>query len=101
MYKLEKHSSYSSFLLCRRSRQEVFCKKGALRNCPKFIGKHLCRVSFQTLAQAFYCEYCKIFKNRTPFRTPPVAASVSVTFKKLGGIIRVKVLWARIYGGVW
>ena len=30
----------------RSSRQEVFCKKGALRNSTKFIGKHLCQSLF-------------------------------------------------------
>ena len=27
----------------RSSRQEVFCKKGVLRNFAKFTGKHLCQ----------------------------------------------------------
>ena len=30
----------------RSSRQEVFCKKGALRNFTKFTGKHLCLILF-------------------------------------------------------
>ena len=30
-------------LVFRRSRPDVFCKKGVLRNFAKFIGKHLCR----------------------------------------------------------
>ena len=29
--------------LVRSSRQEVFCKKGVLRNLAKFTGKHLCQ----------------------------------------------------------
>ena len=31
---------------CRSSRQEVFCKKGVLRNFAKFTGKHLCQSLF-------------------------------------------------------
>ena len=30
----------------RRSRPEVFCKKGVLRNFAKFTGKHLCQSLF-------------------------------------------------------
>ena len=30
----------------RRSRQEVFCKKGVLRNFEKLTGKHLCQSLF-------------------------------------------------------
>ena len=30
----------------RRSRPEVFCKKGVLRNFTKFTGKHLCQSLF-------------------------------------------------------
>ena len=30
----------------RSSRPEVFCKKGVLRNCAKFTGKHLCQSLF-------------------------------------------------------
>ena len=30
----------------RNSRAEVFCKKGVLRNFPKFAGKHLCQSLF-------------------------------------------------------
>ena len=29
----------------------------------------------ETLAQAFSCEFCDIFKNTFSYRTPPVAAS--------------------------
>ena len=61
----------------RSSRPEVFCKKGVLRNLPKFTGKHLCRSLFfnkvvaeacnfikkETLAQVFSCEFCEISKN--------------------------------------
>ena len=32
--------------LHRSSRPEMFCKKGILRNFPKFSGKHLCQGLF-------------------------------------------------------
>ena len=32
--------------LHRSSRPELFCKKGILRNFPKFSGKHLCQGLF-------------------------------------------------------
>ena len=55
-----------------RSRPEVFCKKGVLRN---FIKK-------ETLAQVFSCEFCEISKNTFFYRTPLVAASI-VIIKKI------------------
>ena len=72
-----------------RSRPEVFCKKGALRNFAKFTGKHLCQsLSFnkvaglslatlskkEPLAQVFSCEFCEISKNTFFHSTPPVTA---------------------------
>ena len=69
----------------RSHRPEVFCKKGALRNFTKFIGKHLCKSLFfnkvcnfikkEILAQVFSCEFCEISKSTFSYRTPPVAAS--------------------------
>ena len=59
-------------LLCRSSRQEVFCKKGVLRNFSKLIGSTCATASFsirlsfikkETLAQLFSCEFLEIFKN--------------------------------------
>ena len=32
--------------IIKNSRQEVFCKKGVLRNFAKFTGKHLCQSLF-------------------------------------------------------
>ena len=34
------------FTKTKSSRQEVFCKNGVLKNFEKFIGKHLCGISF-------------------------------------------------------
>ena len=74
----------------RYSRQEMFCKKGVLRNFAKFTGKHLCQSLFlnkvavlrpatllkkEILALVFSCEYCEISKNAFLHRTPLVAAS--------------------------
>ena len=69
-------------LLChvrvRSSRQELFCKKGVLRNFANFRGKCLRQGLFfkkETLEPVFCCELCEIFKNFLSYRTPPVAAS--------------------------
>ena len=77
--------------------------KGVLKNLAKFTGKHLCEslffnkvaglVSFliklqawacnfikkETLAQLFSREFCEISKNTFSCRTPPVAASVTLS----------------------
>ena len=64
----------------RSSPQRCSIIKGVLRNFVKFAGKHLCQSLFfnkvaglrpmacnfikkETLAQAFFCEFCKTFKN--------------------------------------
>ena len=70
----------------RSSCQEVFCKKGAHGNFPKFKRKHLRHSLFfnkvaallkkETMAQVFSCEFCEISKNNFSYRTPSVAASV-------------------------
>ena len=46
----------------RRSRPEVFCKKGVVRNVAKFTGKQLYHSLF-LMAQVFPCEFCEILKN--------------------------------------
>ena len=66
------------FSTCRSSHPEVFCKKGVLRNFPKFTGKYLCQSLFfnkvvglrpgifikkETMAQVFSCEFCEISKH--------------------------------------
>ena len=61
----------------RSSRRRCFVRKGVLRNFAKFTGKHMCQSLFynkvadlrpatikkDTLAQVFFCEFCKISKN--------------------------------------
>ena len=76
--------------ISRSSRLEVFSKKGVLRNCAKFTGKHQCQSLFfnkvadlrpatllqkETVARVFSCEFCKISKNIFSYRSPPVTAS--------------------------
>ena len=70
--------------------QEVFRKKGVLRNFTQFTGKHLCQNLFflfflslrpatllkKRLTQVFSCEFCEISKNTSLHRTPLVAAFV-------------------------
>ena len=41
------------FNVFRSSRSEVFCKRGALRNFPKFTGKHF--FTYSTLGGCFCC----------------------------------------------
>ena len=61
----------------RSSRQEVFCKKGVLRNFTKFTGKHLCQSLFfnkvaglasvdSISCESVSCEklWCDILSNR-------------------------------------
>ena len=73
----------SFWCLYRSSRPEVFGKKVALRNFPKFTGKHLCQslynfIKKDTLAQVFSCKFCEIPKNTFFQKTPLVAASVFI-----------------------
>ena len=69
----------------RNSRLQMFFKIGALKSFVNFTGKHLCwslflknllakGLQFQTPAQVFFREVCKIFKNSFLYRTPPVGA---------------------------
>ena len=66
LFFLKKRSQNHIFTHCRKSRREVFCKKGALRNLAKFTGKHL----WQSLSAT-------LLKNRTP----PMAASDNEIFE--------------------
>ena len=73
------HLLLSTSKKVRRSRPEVFCKKGVLKNFTKFTGKHLRQsLFFNKVAgqacQVFFCEFCNIFKNTFFHRTPLVAA---------------------------
>ena len=73
-------SKTSAQINYRSSRPELFCKKGVLRNFPKFTGKHLCQRLFfnkvaglrpnacnvikkESLVLVFSCEFCEISKN--------------------------------------
>ena len=62
----------------------MFYKNCVLKNFAIFTEKHLCRSLFlssnftknETLAQAFSCEFCKIFKNT--FSTEHLWMTVSI-----------------------
>ena len=57
---------------------DVFCRKGVLRSFQN-SQKNTCAQSLfsqkETLAQVFFCEFCKISKNTFFYGTPPGAAS--------------------------
>ena len=57
--------TYLFILVFRSSRQEVFCKKGVLRNFAKFTGKHLCQSLF--FNRCFSVNFAKFL--RTTFLT--------------------------------
>ena len=65
----------------RSSRQDLFCKKGALRSFAKFTGKHLCHSLFLIKLQASGNIFISIKKEILArvfcysYRLPPVAAS--------------------------
>ena len=68
---------------------QVFSKIGILKNFAEFIWKHLCQSSFfnkvaglrlKALAQMFFYEPWKMFKNTYFYRTPLVAVSVNTRF---------------------
>ena len=75
-------------MLVQKQPPEVFCKKVVLKNFAKFTGKRLCQSLFfnkvkkESLVQVFACEFCEIFKNNFFYRTPLVAASVSLTIER-------------------
>ena len=56
-------SSVISVILVNRALKDIWDLR------PTFIKK-------KALAQVFSCEFCEISKNKFPYRTPPVAASV-------------------------
>ena len=48
----------------RSSHQRCSIKIGVLKNFAKYTGKHLCQCLFlNKVADLFFCEFCKIFKN--------------------------------------
>ena len=68
---------------------QVFSKIGVLKNFAEFMWKHLCQSSFfnkvaglrvKALAQMFFYELWKMFKNTYFYRTPLVAVSVNTHF---------------------
>ena len=63
---------------CRSSRPEVFCKKGVIRNFPKFTGKYLCRSLFfnkvAVWAWCFLVNFTKFSRTLFSYSTPLVAA---------------------------
>ena len=65
----------------RRSRPEVFSKKGVLRNFTKFTvpKSQACNfIKIEALAQLFSSELCEISKITFYYRAHPVAASAEV-----------------------
>ena len=57
-------------VISRRSRPDVFCKKGVLRNFAKFIGKHLCQRLFFNKVAGF--RPATLLKTRLWHRFFPV-----------------------------
>ena len=73
--------------MVRSSHLEVLFKKCVLKHFAKFTGKQLCQTLFfnkglrratvvknDTPTQAFFFEFCKIFKRTSFYRTPSVAS---------------------------
>ena len=96
----------------KSNRPEVFCKKGVLRNFSKFTGKHLCLSLFfnkvaglrqkETLAQVFFCEFCKISQNT--FFTEHLWATTSVLDNSHNSQIKfnINLRWEKtIYSRSW
>ena len=64
----------------RSSHRRRSVRKDVLRNCAKFLGKHLRQSLFfnkvaglrkkETLTRVFSCKFCKLFKNTFFYRTP-------------------------------
>ena len=73
-------------IIFRSSHTQMVFKTSVTRNFAIFTGKHLCWSLFlkfnlvpkETSTQLFSCEYCKVFMNRFFYRTPLVAALVSL-----------------------
>ena len=77
--------------IVQKQPQNVFCKKGVLKNFAKLSGQHLSQsLLFNKVAGLRYqlylkkishkclpVNFCAIFKNTSLYRTPQVAASES------------------------
>ena len=57
----------STFLSCRSSRPEVFCKKRVFRNFTKFTGKHLCQSLLFNKVAGLWLLLNFFFLNREGF----------------------------------
>ena len=88
-----------SLYIIRSSHRRCSMKKGVPENFAKFTGKHLYRpqtwnfINKETLAHAFSCEFCKIYRN--PFftehlrMTASAFSSFAATLLRLGTANRV------------
>ena len=47
--------------ICSRSRPEVFCEKGVLRNFAKFTGKHLCQRLWHRCFPVNFAKFLRTF----------------------------------------
>ena len=69
----------------KKSRMEVFCKKGVLRNFVKITGKHLCQSLFfikkEALTQVFSCDFYEISKNTFFIEHLRTTASVNFSYR--------------------
>ena len=86
----------------KRSRREVFCKKGALRNLAKFTGKHLSQVLFfhlflrpATLLKKRLWQRC-FAVNFTKFLGTPILQNTSdchVSVQNLPAVGLMELIW--------
>ena len=86
-------------ILLQAATECVLCKKVFLKSFAIFTGKHLCQSLFvscnfikkDTLAQAFFCEFCKIFK-RSIF-TEHIWMTASILRQLLALYFAIKYSW--------
>ena len=90
MFCLIVHSTNSNF---RSSRPEVFCKKGAVKNFPKFTGKHLCQSLFYNKVAGLGPS--TLFKKRPWHRCFPVNFAEFLTTPFLIEHLRCLLLYLR------
>ena len=83
--------------LTKNNRQNMFGRKGVLKNFATFIGIHLCRILFvikvagcsytilsKRLPQVFSREFCETFKNSYFTEHSQATASVSYILNQSG-----------------